>query len=185
MDVSETITPRSDQLNAQDFAHTGPRTFTIVGVKDGAAEQPIDVVLAETDRYYRPSKSMRRVLVALHGQESEDWHGKRITLYCDPEVTFGREKVGGIKISHASGITKPLEVVLTATRGKATLHRVEPLAEQPKPDPVQQAVDWFASKGVDLAALEAHVDKPRAEWGPAELEELRRDSEALIGGEPT
>ena len=58
MDLTESIAPRSDQVNADDLIG-GPVTYTIREVRKGAAEQPFDFMLVETDRAYRPSKTMR------------------------------------------------------------------------------------------------------------------------------
>ena len=62
-------------------------------------------------------------------------------LYCDPTVKFGGVKVGGIRISHMSGIDTKLCVMLTTTRSKRSEYTVEPL-QSPKPMPakVKQAV---------------------------------------------
>lgn len=130
MDVSTTIEPRSDQINADDLIG-GPRTYTITKASKGTAEQPLDVALEETERFYRPSKSMRRMMVAAWGKESSAWVGQRLTLYRDPTVCFGKDEVGGIKISHMSGISRPLVVALTVTRGKRAPHTVQPLTEAP------------------------------------------------------
>jgi hypothetical protein len=128
MDLTESIIPKSDQLNADDLI-AGPQTFTVREVKKGAAEQPVDIMLAETDRAYRPSKSMRRVLVSAWGREGTEYAGHKLTLYRDPEVTFGRDKVGGIKISHLSHIDGPLSIMLTATRGSRKPHNVAVLVD--------------------------------------------------------
>ena len=63
MDLSQTIIPKSDQLNADDLI-AGPRTIRITAVSTGNAEQPV-VINYEGDngRPYKPSKSMRRILV--------------------------------------------------------------------------------------------------------------------------
>lgn len=136
MDLTESIAPKSDQLNAEDLL-TGPRTFTIERVTEGSDEQPVNVHLVELPgRPYRPSKSMRRVMVHAWGKETAPYAGRRFTLYRDPEVTFGRDKVGGIKISHLSHIEKRLVLALTVTRGKRSPHVVEPLVEAaPAPQP--------------------------------------------------
>lgn len=136
MDLTETIAPKSDQINAEDLL-TGPRTFTIDRVSEGSAEQPVDVHLVEfPGRPYRPSKSMRRVMVHAWGKEAAEYVGRRLTLYRDPEVTFGRDKVGGIKISHLSHIEKRLVLALTVTRGKRAPHVVDVLTEAaPAPQP--------------------------------------------------
>lgn len=34
----------------------------------------------------------------MHGLNSDDWLGKRITLYVDPSIPFGTERKGGIRI---------------------------------------------------------------------------------------
>ena len=127
MDMSQSIEPRSDQLNADDLI-AGPITVKIMAVTSGTAEQPVNVELEEyPGRPFKPSKSMRRVLVAAWGRDSGAYIGQQLTLYRDPEVTFGREKVGGIRISHMTGITAPLTVPLTVTRGKRRQFTVQPL----------------------------------------------------------
>jgi hypothetical protein len=68
-------------------------------------------------------------MVAAWGKEANAYVGRRLTLYRNPEITFGREKVGGIEISHVSHIPKPMTVALTATRGKKRTFTVEPLVE--------------------------------------------------------
>lgn len=127
MDLTESIAPRSDQLNADDLI-SGPVTVTIQEVVKGSPEQPVDVRLVEfPGRAYRPSKSMRRVMVLAWGPEASAYAGRRLTLYRNPEITFGKDKVGGIEISHLSDLAKPLTVALTATRGKRKSFTVKPL----------------------------------------------------------
>jgi hypothetical protein len=130
MDLTDTIEPKSDQVNADDLL-TGPRTFTIADVSKGSPEQPVNITLEEfpKDRPYKPSKSMRRVLVAAWGPEASKYVGRRLTLYRDAEITFGPDKVGGIRISHLSHISKRLTLALTVKRGKRTPYVVEPLPE--------------------------------------------------------
>ena len=135
MDLTETIAPKSDQLNAEDLL-TGPRTFTIEKVNAGSAEQPVNVHLVELPgRPYRPSKSMRRLMVHAWGKEASAYAGRRLTLYRNPDITFGRDKVGGIEISHVSHIDKPVTVALTVTRGKRKNFSVTPLKEAAPPQP--------------------------------------------------
>jgi hypothetical protein len=129
MDLTESIAPRSDQLNADDLI-SGPVTVTISEVVAGSAEQPVDVRLVEfPGRAYRPSKSMRRVMVLAWGPEASAYTGRRLKLYRNPEITFGKDKVGGIEISALSHLAKPLTVALTATRGRRKSFSVEPLPD--------------------------------------------------------
>jgi hypothetical protein len=131
MDIAETTVAKSDQQNFDDYL-LGPRTVTVSEVKAGSAEQPVEVHLVEyPGRPYKPSKSMRRVLVAAWGPEASTYTGRKLTLYGDPDVRFGGQVVGGIKISHLSHIAKPLALSLTTTRGKRAPFTVQPL-ETPK-----------------------------------------------------
>lgn len=130
MDLTQSIEPKSDQLDAVDLL-AGPRTFTITGVSAHNSEQPVNIALAESDRPWRPSKSMRRVLVAAWGPDGKTYEGRHITLYCDPDVEFGGIKVGGTRISHMSHIDKPLAVSLLVKRGKSAVFTVQPLPDAP------------------------------------------------------
>ena len=136
MDLSDSIVPRSDQINADDLI-AGPITVTITDTKPGEAEQPVDILLVETPgRAYRPSKSMRRVLVKLWGPKSADYAGRRLTIYNDPSVTWAGKAVGGIRISHASHIDKPVTMSLALAKGKLAPFTVQPLPDQPAPPPI-------------------------------------------------
>lgn len=123
-----TAEPRSDQYNADDLVG-GPRTFTVAGVRTGTAEQKYDLILDGETRCWRPPLTVLRLLIAAWGADGEAWAGQRVTLYRDPSIRFGKDEVGGIRVSHVSGITKPLVVSLTATRGKRVSHTVQPLPD--------------------------------------------------------
>ena len=125
-----TAEPRSDQWNADDFTG-GPRTFTIAGVKPGAAEQKYDIELVEGEgRAWRPPLGMLRVLMHAWGDESPVWIGRRVTLFKDATVRFGKEIPGGIRISHLSHIgNKPLNVPITVARGQRRTFTVQPLPD--------------------------------------------------------
>jgi hypothetical protein len=157
MDLTESIAPRSDQLNADDLM-AGPRTVTITEVNRGTAEQPVNVVLAEfgPGRPYKPSKSMRRVMVAAWGKEASAYTGHRLTLFRNPSIKFGKDEVGGIQISHLSHIDKPLTIALTVTRGKRAPYVVQPLADSPADvitsDQMRRMQQLFAEKGPESPA---------------------------------
>lgn len=130
MDISTTTAPKSDQQNFDDYI-SGPKTVTISEVKQGNSEQPVEIHLVEfPGRPYKPSKSMRRVLIAAWGPDSKVYANRRMTLAGDPTVKFGGSVVGGIKIAALSHIDKRLNVNLTVTRGKRAPHTVEPLKDE-------------------------------------------------------
>lgn len=141
-----TAEPRSDQWNADDFTG-GPRTFTVAGVKTGTAEQKYDIELVEgEDRAWRPPLGMLRVLMNAWGDEADVWIGRRVTLFKDANVRFGKEIPGGIRISHLSHIgTKPLNVPITVARGQRRTYTVQPLPDA-KPAPAEPAAQTISDK---------------------------------------
>jgi hypothetical protein len=165
MNLTDTIVPKSDQLNADDLI-AGPITVTVAEVVAGNTEQPVDVRLIEyPGRAYRPSKSMRRVLVSAWTADGALYTGRRLTLYRNPDIMFGRDKVGGIEISHLSHIDKPLTVALTATRGKRKNFTVQPI---PAAAPAR---DWLAEleqAAVDVTAIGALGQAASAAGAPAQ-----------------
>lgn len=135
MDISTTIAPKSDQLNADDLI-SGPVTVTITAVSRGDNDQPVNIATAEfgDNRPFRPCKSMRRVLIAAWGKDATNYIGRRMTLYNEPTVRFGSQQVGGIRISHLSDIDNKLTIALTVTRGRRAPFTVEPLTDLPAHD---------------------------------------------------
>jgi hypothetical protein len=172
-----TAEPRSDQWNADDFL-SGPRTFTIADVKTGAAEQKYDIQLEGEARAWRPPLTMIRVLLAAWGDDSDVWVGHRVTLFQDPNVRFGRDVVGGIRISHLSNIgDKPLQLKVTTTRGKRETVTVQPLKEAPRRDFLGEAeaangsADILRALWIDAKAAgepQAHLDTIAAMVAPVE-----------------
>lgn len=134
--LRDTITPKSDQLNADDLVAT-TKIIKVTGVKRGSsAEQPVSIEYEGMEgRPYKPCKSMRRVLLASWGDDGREWVGRSMQLFCDPEVKFGGVKIGGIRISHLSHINTDLEILLATSRGKRSQYNVGKLEEKtPLPD---------------------------------------------------
>lgn len=171
-----TAEPRSDQFNAEDFIGS-PRTFTIAGVRSGTAEQKYDVLLEGEERVWRPPLTMLRLLMAAWGDDSTVWQGRRVTLYNDETVSFGKEATGGIRISHMSDLpdNKPFRKTLQISRGKRKTFTVDPLPDTPSaPAPLTEAAIACATDlGVlgemwkqhpdQRAAIEARVAEIKAE----------------------
>jgi len=125
-EMRASIVPKSDQLNADDLT-IGPITVTITGVRRGDREQPIIVEL-EGHRPYKPCKTMRRILIATFSDDPIGWIGQQMTLYRDPDVLWAGVKVGGIRISHLSGLSKPKTYIVTEKRGKRAEVLIQPIA---------------------------------------------------------
>lgn len=127
MDLSRTIIPKSDQINFEDV-QTTPITAVIKSVREGTRDQPVFIDLIGYDgRPYKPSKSMRRVLIGGWGNNGHDWVGKSLTIIGDPSVKFGGVAVGGIKVYAMSDIESDFSMMLSVSRGKRSEHRVKKL----------------------------------------------------------
>lgn len=173
MDLTDAIVPNSQQVNADDLA-AGPRTVTITNVEKGTDEQKVFVHLQEfPGRTYRPSKSMTRVMVDVWGKESSTYAGRRLTIYRNPDIMFGPNKVGGIEISHMGGIDKPKTVPLTVTRGRKKNFVVQPLIERDFLAELKLAGgDVDAIKSLGTAAKEAGASEQVLEQIRAEFKRL-------------
>lgn len=159
MDISETLAPKSDQLDAVDLLG-GPQTFTITNVSKGNSDQPVNVHLAEFPRVWRPGKSMRRVLAACWGTDASAWTGRRVTLYCDESVTFGNDVVGGTRISHLSHIDGRKKIPLLVKRGKSATFVVDPLPDAPELSEADELrAEWKTATPERRVEIEAEVAK--------------------------
>lgn len=136
IDISQTVAPKSDQLNADDLIG-GPRTITVTRVsKMKEPDQPIAIYFeGDGGKPYKPGKSMRRVLLRIWGNDGTAYAGRRMTIYRDDAVQFGGVAVGGIRISHMSGISAPLTMALTEKRASRKPFTVKPLSEEQAPPP--------------------------------------------------
>lgn len=119
MDLSKTIIPKSDQLNADDLI-SGSKTIKIRNIKGGEDDaQPVSIYFyGDNNKPFKPCKSMRRVLVQLWGSDSLVFHGRRLTIYRDDTVKWAGVETGGIRISHASHILESTRVLVTASKNK-------------------------------------------------------------------
>lgn len=149
--MTQVITPKSDQLNADDLIG-GPKTITITEVQiKGGQEQPVSIYFKGSDKAFRPCKSMCRVLVTVWGPDANQYVHKSLTLYRDPAVKWGGMEVGGIRISHMSDMAGgALTLALTATKGSRKPFVVKPLVRQEKAAPVDSE---RALKTLEAAAM--------------------------------
>lgn len=161
-----TIEKKTDQLNYEDFLGGTTRIVTIAGVTRGTKEQQYDIHIEGDTRVWRPSVTVLKLLVAAWGDDATAWVGRRAELYGDPTVMFGRERVGGIRISRVSHIAKPITESLTETRGKRKAHTLEPLPDAPALSPTEARIEalkaeWATADADRRAAIEAEVAELR------------------------
>lgn len=134
-DISSTIMAKSDQLNASDIVG-GPITVNVIGVKiKKGSDQPVSISIDGGYQPFKPCLTVRRVLSKVWGNDSSKWIGGMMTLYCDESVMWAGVQVGGIRISHLSGISEPQSVTVNASKHKKMQHVVYPLLIELPPYP--------------------------------------------------
>lgn len=177
LDLSDTIAPRSDQLNADDLL-AGPLDVTVVEVRRGTAEQPVEVFLRELDRPWKPCKTVRRILVALWGPDGETWVGRRARLYNDPRVEWGGKRVGGIRVSHLSHIDKSRTVLVAVKRGRREPVEVLPLPMPVEAPPVEppDLLEVLEARGLTMA----DIDEWASTTGRPLVSSLDRDGQDKV-----
>lgn len=179
LDVSNTIKPKSDQLNADDLI-AGALTVTVQNVTvQENSDQPVLIHIGNGHQPYKPCKSMRRLLVSAWGKFANEWVGRSMTLFNDQSVKWAGKEVGGIRISHLSNISGSININLTTTRGQRKPYTVKELkvAEYPQQDFDKNKSAW-AQAVIDgkttLQDLSAKVSQKGVLTGAqfAELEQL-------------
>lgn len=128
-DMMKTITPKSDQLNADDLVggHTITITINRAEVKESGEQKVILGYEGDNKKPYKPGKAMCHVLIGLWGKSSQAYVGKSLTLYRDEKIKFGPDVCGGIRISHASHITEPRTIIIPVSKGIRKPFTVKPL----------------------------------------------------------
>lgn len=188
MDISTAAQPRSDQVNADDLIG-GPQLVTITEVRKGSSEQPVEIVTAEygPGRPYKPGKSMIRVLIAAWGKEASAYTGRKLLLYRDPEIRFGKDQVGGIRISAMSHIDSPLTLALTVTRGSRAPFTVEPLKTDTAPKQLTAAsiIAAFQTLGVTQQQLETRIGTSSSGWTADHINALATLGKTIKAGDIT
>jgi hypothetical protein len=111
------ITMPSTYFKAETLKDGGDQVLTIkscdfenVAPDDKPAENKWVLKFEETASGVVLNSTRLEQLVDLLGtNESEKWHGQKVTLYCDPKVMYAGKKVGGVAFKAAPGLfTKPV-----------------------------------------------------------------------------
>lgn len=195
-DMLKTVVPKSDQMNAEDLMATGPQTFTITRVHVGDGdEQPVSIWFAEWSprRPFKPSKTVRKILIGAWGGDSSAYVGKRITLFYDESISFGGQKVGGIRVSAMSGIPRQKTFVLALTKGRRAPHVIDPLPDGPPPSRQMALAAALQAGGhrtpaAMLAYCRSVVARPIKGAGdltPAECDQVLEALAAVTSSAPT
>jgi hypothetical protein len=186
--LSDTIVPKSDQLNADQLL-AGEMTITVTSVTRGnSAEQPIIIgYQGDNGRPYKPCKSMRKIIIFAWGENGNDWIGRSMTLYNKQDVKWAGVEVGGIRISAMSHIQSDIKISVAATKGKKEAYLIKKLAtvaakqqQQKQQNPAKTLAERIAGIFPAFAALSVTADMIVARLGHGidtvneiELDELK------------
>lgn len=170
VDITKMVAPKTDQLNADDFIGQGDRAVTITGVKQmDSAEQPLAISYdGDKGKPWKPNLGMRRVLIQIWGDDeakaaNKYYVGRTVVLFRDPNVKFGKDLVGGIRVRAASHIDGERKVSLTVSKGKRIEFVVKPYKAAPQEQ--MMSVEEFEElkkevfSCLDLDALKVVVGK--------------------------
>lgn len=140
VDISQYTYSKGTQTNADDLV-AAPRTVVVTDVVlTGDEKQPLAVRYeGDEGKPFLPCLTMRKMIAAIWGKESDAWIGQSLTLFRDPSIKFGPDTPGGVRISHMSGIDKTISVQLLEKRGKRRTYTIVPLVvEKPAVKPAAQ-----------------------------------------------
>lgn len=125
--LAKAFESKSDQINADDLVG-GPIIVTVQKVTIDLTKptQRVDVYLDGHDRVFRPCKTVGKILMTVWGDDGK-WIGQSMKLFREPTVKYGAAEVGGIRVSHVTGIKEPRRITVLETRTSRKLHTIQPL----------------------------------------------------------
>jgi hypothetical protein len=117
---------KGEFISAKEIGDRRP-TFTIakigtVKMDDEKKRKEIDkavIWFKEIDRGFVFSKTAGHALAAMFGKDDNDWIGKRVTLYADPDVMLGGDQVGGIRVMGSPDIQKEIKLRIKFPKKRA------------------------------------------------------------------
>jgi hypothetical protein len=164
-DFAATLEAKSDQINNVDLIDN-PMTITITKVKVNLRDdQQVSISFAESaDKVYRPCKGMRRVMAQLWSADPARFIGRKLTIYRDPDVRFGKDILGGIRISAMSHIANPISVAVPVSKGKVKAYTIQPLsvADAAPPPELRAVINSEAAQSEAYAVANRGTDAFRA-----------------------
>jgi len=115
MKVSQMI--QSKFMRKEDIDDDTPATIKSLKLEDmpgDSGEQRWVLHFREQSKGMVLNTTTIRVLEKTFGDESDDWTGKKVILYVDPNVTFKGQVVGGLRLRPVKSAAKPAQLVAAA-----------------------------------------------------------------------
>ena len=176
LNITPFIEAESDRIIGDDLI-TGPQTHTVSGVEgtiDEKKKKRLIVRLEGQQKPFMPCKGMTRLLGHLWGPDAAQWVGRALVLYRDPDVRFGADTTGGVRICAVSNIERAVKVPIRTSQKSVKSYDVEPLVVEAKPDPARKWADAYigtVNNAADLDTLNGFANERAVKL--AELESKR------------
>jgi len=136
--LAAALAPRSDQLNSDDLI-VGNIVIQVTKVIVNLQSEQQKIIVhyvGDNGKPWKPSKSMGRALAEILGGDFSNWEGQEIELFRNKEISFGKDKCGGIQIAAMGALKNAITIMITTKRGVKSKFTIQPLKpsviEQPK-----------------------------------------------------
>ena len=185
-DMAESLKPKSNQLNG-DNLRAGPIIARVTGCRKVRDQvRPYVFSLSDGHMPWKPCLTMRRLLTDVNGtSKTSAVVGQYIEFYRDPDVTYGKDRCGGIRVSGMSAVKgPPRNVTLRTSQTKCTTYTVRSIRPQSSGAPTANLDKFLEDEGLTVDA----VNKWRAANNKAAIAELNDADKAQfagwLGGQP-
>ena len=97
------------------------------------------------------------------------WIGRKLTLFCDVNVKWAGQNVGGIRISHMSHIDEPKTMMLSESKGKRKPVTVYPIETASEPTLLDEWRPKFDGAPDDVLRVAKNI---AAAWSDKTMEHI-------------
>lgn len=174
-DMTPVLVAKSDQINGPDLI-AAPRVVKIAGVRLTGKEQATEISIEGDDKLWRPCKTVVRLLARAWGNEGNNWIGKSAQLFYDADVRYGKDKPGGVRVSHLSNLSSDLTVCLQVRKGVVKEYTIKPLAtvkhSPAAPIPSAAAETPLTDAGQSIGAASNEASDPAADYAASMMDKI-------------
>lgn len=164
LNIAPFIEAQSDRIVADDLI-AGPQTHVVARVEGAVQDgkKRLIVHLKDAEKPFMPCKGMARLLGHLWGPDAAKWVGNTMVIYRDPDVRFGADTLGGVRICAVSNIDKAVKVPIRTSQKSVKTYDVAPIkiADQPPAAPQKSAAEW-ADEHIGAVQVSASIDSLEA-----------------------
>lgn len=160
-------------------------TFTIkaITIEDiendkGKVDRKGQFILAEADKPWLANVTNTKCLIAMFGDETDRWLGKRVTLFAERVQAFGEWHLGA-RVRGSPDITSPVSVRVKLRKKKEQVMTLVPTGGQ-RPAPTPPAPPTVVTFGKQ----QGWKDKPIASFDSQQLSAIVEEGERMCAANP-